>query len=130
MTCRATNLDPAVTAGILESFVNIPLSDTVALRLVGFYERDGGYIDNTPADRTYLRPHTLPDGTVENAPLTITTPAYAKNDFNNAEIVGGRAALKVDLASNWTITPSLIAQETRTDGEFLYDPRAGDLTSP
>ena len=115
------------SGGILETFVNIPLSDTMALRLVGFYERDGGYIDNTEANRTYLRPHTLADGTVENAPLTINNAAYAKNAFNNAEIVGGRAALKVDLASNWTITPSLIAQETRTDGEFLYDPRVGDL---
>jgi iron complex outermembrane recepter protein len=118
---------PGGYGGILETFVNIPLSDTMALRLVGFYERDGGYIDNTEANRTYLRPHTLADGTVENAPLTINNAAYAKNNFNNAEIVGGRAALKVDLASDWTITPSLIAQETRTDGEFLYDPRVGDL---
>jgi outer membrane receptor protein involved in Fe transport len=113
--------------GILETFVNMPLSDTMALRVVGFYERDGGYIDNTFADRTYLRPHTLPDGSVVNAPLTINNAAYAKNDFNNAEIVGGRAALKVDLASNWTLTPSVIAQQTRTDGEWLYDPRVGDL---
>jgi iron complex outermembrane receptor protein len=118
---------PGGYGGILESFVNIPLSDTVALRLVGFYERDGGYVDNSPADRTYLRPHTLADGSVVDAPLTINNAAYAKNAFNNAEIVGGRAALKVDLASNWTLTPSLIAQETRTDGEFLFDPRAGDL---
>jgi outer membrane receptor protein involved in Fe transport len=99
----------------------------MALRLVGFYERDGGYIDNTFADRTYLRPHTLTDGSVENAPLTINNAAYAKNAYNNAEIVGGRAALKVDLTSNWTLTPSLIAQQTRTDGEWLYDPRVGDL---
>jgi iron complex outermembrane receptor protein len=118
---------PGGYGGILETFVNIPLSDTVALRLVGFYERDGGYVDNSPADRTYLRPHTLADGSVVDAPLTINNAAYAKNAFNNAEIVGGRAALKVDLASNWTLTPSLIAQETRTDGEFLFDPRAGDL---
>ena len=113
--------------GIAEAFVNVPLSDTMALRLVGFYERDGGYIDNTPADRTYLRPHTLPDGSVENAPLTINNADFAKKNFNNAQIVGGRAALKVDLASDWTLTPSLIAQQTRTDGEFLTDPRVGDL---
>lgn len=118
---------PGGYGGILESFVNVPLSDTVALRLVGFYERDGGFIDNTYADRTYLRPHTLPDGSVENAPLTINNAPYAKNDYNNAEILGGRAALKVDLSSDWTLTPSLIAQQTRTDGEWLYDPRVGDL---
>src|ERR1700722_14070462 len=81
---------PGGYGGILEAFVNIPLSDTMALRLVGFYERDGGYIDNTEANRTYLRPHTVADGTVD-APLTINNAAYAKNAFNNAEIVGGRA---------------------------------------
>ena len=118
---------PGGYGGLVEAFVNVPLSDTMALRLVGFYERDGGYIDNTPADRTYLRPHTLPDGSVENAPLTINNAAYAKNDFNTAEIVGGRAALKVDLSSDWTLTPSLIAQNTKTQGEFLYDPQVGDL---
>jgi outer membrane receptor protein involved in Fe transport len=118
---------PGGYGGIVESFVNVPLSDTMALRLVGFYERDGGYIDNKFADRTYLRPHTLPDGSVVDAPLTINNAAYAKNNYNNAEIVGGRAALKVDLASNWTLTPSVIAQQTRTDGEWLYDPRVGDL---
>ncbi len=113
--------------GIFEGFVNLPLSDTMALRLVGFYERDGGFIDNTFANRTFLRPHTLADGTVENAPLTVNNAPYVKNDFNNVEIDGGRAALKVDLTDNWTITPSFIAQQTRTDGEFLYDPTVGYL---
>src|ERR1700733_8072033 len=67
---------PGGYGGILETFVYISPSDTMAVRLVGFYERDGGYIDNTPADRTYLRPHTLPDGSVENAPLTINNGEY------------------------------------------------------
>src|SRR5580700_5546833 len=29
-----------------DAYVNIPLSSTVAVRLVGFYEKDGGYISN------------------------------------------------------------------------------------
>ena len=31
-----------------EAYVNIPLSDSLAVRLVGFYEKDGGYINNVP----------------------------------------------------------------------------------
>src|ERR1700761_2126174 len=42
--------------GKAEGFVNVPISPDVAIRLVGFYEKDGGYIDNTPGTRTYQRP--------------------------------------------------------------------------
>ncbi|PMY00675.1 hypothetical protein C1Y22_37400, partial [Pseudomonas sp. MPR-R2A5] len=34
--------------GKAEGMVNIPLSPSMALRVVGFYQRDAGYIDNVP----------------------------------------------------------------------------------
>src|SRR5476651_2422876 len=34
--------------GLVEGYVNIPINDRVAIRLVGFDEHDGGYIDNIP----------------------------------------------------------------------------------
>ena len=37
----------------VEGFVNIPLSDKAALRVVGWDEHDGGYIDNVLGSRTY-----------------------------------------------------------------------------
>ncbi len=39
--------------GQANGFVNIPLSERAAIRLVGFYEHDGGYIDNTFKSRTF-----------------------------------------------------------------------------
>ena len=123
--------------GKAEGFVNVPISPDVAIRLVGFYEKDGGYIDNTPGTRTYQRPHTVDTGqvdadgnpitTVETAPLTINNDQFAKKDFNSVETYGGRAALKVDLDENWTLTPQIIYQHQKANGTFLYDPRAGDL---
>src|SRR5450432_2474348 len=36
-----------------EGFVNIPLGSAAAIRLVGWYEKEGGYIDNVPGSLTY-----------------------------------------------------------------------------
>jgi outer membrane receptor protein involved in Fe transport len=35
--------------------------------------------------------------------------------------------LKVDLDSNWTITPSFLYQDTRSHGSYGFDPSVGDL---
>src|SRR5262249_37605694 len=38
---------------IAEGFANFPLSDNAALRVVGWYQKDPGYIDNIPGTITY-----------------------------------------------------------------------------
>ena len=108
--------------GSLEGFMNLPLSDNAALRVVGFYRRDGGYIDNIPGSRTF----TLDDSD-PTTNLTVNNAALVEKDFNDVRTFGGRAALKVDLDDNWTVTPSVIYQNQKTSGPFLYDPRKGDL---
>lgn len=104
--------------GRLEGMINAPLSEMAAVRLVGWYQKDAGYIDNVPGTRSFLPD---PGGiTVNNAP-------FVKKDFNDAEIYGGRAALKVDLDENWTVTPTLLYQHQKSNGTFAQDPRVGDL---
>jgi iron complex outermembrane recepter protein len=108
--------------GQLEGYVNVPLSDRAAIRVVGFYRKDGGYIDNLPGTRTF----TLDD----NDPTTnkrVNNAALVKNDYNDVETYGGRAALKIDLDDDWTVTPQIIYQRQVANGGFLYDPRKGDL---
>jgi len=107
--------------GTAEGFVNIPLSRNVAIRLVGFYEHDGGYIDNTLGTRTY----SLNDGD-PTTNLTVNNAKYVKNNFNDVNTYGGRAAMKIDLG-DWTILPQLIYQHQVANGTFLYDPHVGDL---
>ena len=36
-----------------EGFVNLPISSNSAIRLVGWYEKEAGYIDNVPGTVTY-----------------------------------------------------------------------------
>jgi iron complex outermembrane recepter protein len=116
--------------GTIEGYVNFPISDNVAIRIVGWDEHDAGYIDNVAGTdlaggivdgvRTYTNPATGETVQINNHNLL-------KNDFNTTDVYGGRAALKIDLDNNWTITPSFMAQETDADGAFNYDPNVGDL---
>ncbi len=109
--------------GTVEGFANIPvIKDKVAIRLVGFYEHDGGYISNLPKTRTY----TLGDSD-PTTNFTINNAALVKNNFNDVDTYGGRAALGVNLDESWTITPSITYQKQVSHGAFLYDPRVGDL---
>lgn len=106
----------------LEGMVNIPLADDVAIRLVGFYRRDGGYMDNTLGTRTY----TLGD-LDDSTNVTVDNSALVENNFNDVEVYGGRAALRIDLDDTWTATPSITYQHLESTGQFLFDPAAGDL---
>jgi outer membrane receptor protein involved in Fe transport len=101
---------------VAEGFVNVPLASNAAIRLVGWDEHDAGYIDNVPGVRTFA---TSGD--------TVSNAAIAKNNYNTADTIGGRAALKIDLNSNWTIEPTLIAQDQRNKGVFGFEPSVGDL---
>jgi outer membrane receptor protein involved in Fe transport len=101
----------------VEGFVNIPLSDKVAIRLVGFEEGDPGYIDNVHATRTYAG---APGIKLDNANMV-------QDNFNGVQTYGGRGALGISLDDDWTVTTQLMGQEQRATGVFGFNPRAGDL---
>jgi outer membrane receptor protein involved in Fe transport len=104
--------------GALEGYVNAPLGDHAALRLVAWYQHDAGYIDNVPGTRAFL---PRPGGIVVN------NAGLVERDFNDVDTVGGRAALGIELDDNWTVTASLFGQDQRSHGSFGFDPRVGDL---
>ncbi|MGJ3647788.1 TonB-dependent receptor [Sphingomonas sp. GlSt437] len=113
--------------GKIEGFVNAPLNDRMALRVVGFYERDAGYIDNVAGCRSFLPEPTSNACTATNGGIAVNNRAFVKKDYNDTEIWGGRAALKIDLDNNWTVTPNFIYQDTRSHGAYGFDPKVGDL---
>src|SRR5689334_24012757 len=87
-------VDHGGVGGNLEGMINFPIGDRIAFRGVAFYQKDAGYSDNIHASRTYYGPAAPFSGF---APLTITNTGLEKNNFNDQELYGGRAALKVDL---------------------------------
>ncbi|HSI18435.1 MAG TPA: TonB-dependent receptor [Sphingomonas sp.] len=122
--------------GKLEGFINVPIAAHVAFRAVGWYQRDAGYIDNVPGKRTFVKPTfdqngdviTDSNGNVVTVPgISVTNAAFVKNNYNDVEVAGGRAALQIDLDDGWTITPTVLAQDQHNHGSFGYDARTGDL---
>ena len=98
----------------LEGFVNIPLADSAAIRLVGWDQKDAGYINNVPGTTTF--------GT-----SGITVNAIPRQHANDIETKGGRAAIKFDLNDNWTFLPQFMGQVTDANGNFAYNPKIGEL---
>ena len=101
--------------GTIEGFVNAPLSETVAVRVVGFYQYDAGYIDNIAGTRTFL------------GGLSVSNPTLVKKNYNDVDTYGGRLALGIDLSDDWTATASVFGQEQKAHGAFGYDASLGDL---
>lgn len=90
-----------------EGFINLGLSDTAALRIVGWYRHDAGYIDNIAGSRTYPTSGIVQD----NA-------ALVEDDYNDVDTYGARIALGIELNDNWTVRPTLMGQVQKTNGSF------------
>src|ERR1700736_3865396 len=85
--------------GGFEGFINVPLNDKAAIRLVGFFEHDGGYISNKYSTQTYQRAVSAANNSYSGLaipadPITVNNAGYAKKNFNDVDTYGGRAALK------------------------------------
>ncbi len=138
----ASSVDHGGIGTVAEGYVNIPITSRAAIRLVGWDEHDAGFISNVagtnPAAgiiagvRTFptwnnpanggsgLNPGTIGQGAISNA-------ADRKSNYNTVATKGGRGALQIDLNDSWTVTPTFMAQNTKADGFFAYDPSMGDL---
>jgi outer membrane receptor protein involved in Fe transport len=85
----------------VDGTVNIPLSDSVAIRLSGFSARDAGYIDSV-LGTTGSRSGLLPRDSIAGGQKT-NADAVA-DDINETEWMGGRAAIRWLINDNWTAT--------------------------
>ena len=110
-----------------EGFVNLPVSSNIAARVVGWYRRDGGYIDNVRGERvmTEFEPYKFGGAATGNT-LTLDNDELAEKNYNDVTTYGARAALKVDLNDNWTITPQIMGQVMKADGSFAEERGLGD----
>ena len=91
--------------------VNIPVTDNLAVRAVGFYAVDGGYVDNVFG--------TTLDGQFNNADAV-------EQNWNDYTVYGGRVAARWQISPAWESTLSLIGQRGDTQGGWESDPALGD----
>jgi iron complex outermembrane receptor protein len=127
-----------------EGFINIPLSPIAAVRVVLWDEHTAGFIDNVAGSNAFAGIQNgnryFPTWCAFNNPTvkpsnsacpvgagSISNAAYVKDKYNTADTRGGRAALKLNLADNWTVTPTVMGQSVSSEGFFGYDPGIGTL---
>ena len=122
---EANTIDHGGQGYIAEGYVNIPLTSWMALRAVGWSKQDAGYIDNVFGSRTFTGVSPVDGSTLP--PITIDNAGRARKDYNVADTRGARAALKIDLNENWSITPSVVGQAAHVNGIYAFDPHIGDL---
>ncbi|MDB5671245.1 MAG: TonB-dependent receptor [Alphaproteobacteria bacterium] len=115
---EGNSVDHGGQGGKIEGFFNLPLSERAALRVVGWYQHDAGFIDNVPGARSFL---PQPGG------LSVNNSGLVKKNFNDIDVAGARAALGIDLTDNWTATASLFGQDQKSRGTFGFEPSVGDL---
>jgi outer membrane receptor protein involved in Fe transport len=102
--------------GNVEGFINAPLGSNIALRVVGWYQHDGGYIDNIPGSLTF-----------PTSGITMNNNALVEDDYNDVDTYGARAALRIELDDRWTVTPTIMGQRQRSHGSFSQESGLGPL---
>lgn len=132
-----------------EFMLNVPVTDTLALRGVFYLDDQGGYIDNVPGtldvsesgrfrEAGTIRANGVPvsgnrAGFQAGADLSGVNLVQANNaslvekNFNDTQYAGFRASALWEIAPDWTLTVSHARQSIESDGVFFTDPELGDL---
>lgn len=88
-------------SGDFGATINLPVSEKVAVRVVGYGVTDGGYIDDT---------------------------GRGLENINRTRVAGGRAAVRVDLDDGWMLDLIGLGQSTDGDDSQYVDRNAPPLT--
>lgn len=104
------NAVPGALGGLVEGFLNAPISDNAAARIVAWYRRDAGYIDNVFGSRTY-----------PTSGITQNNADLVERNYNDVDTFGARVALGIELDDDWTIRPTLMAQAQEVSGSFAQE---------
>ncbi len=127
-----------------EVMVNVPVTDSFALRGVVYLDDQGGYIDNVQGTRDLSESARFrPEGTVRangvpvnanragfqsEADLSDVTFLEADNaglvedDFNDTQYAGFRVTGLYEVTPDWTVTVAHQRQSLESDGVFFADP--------
>ena len=101
---------------VAEGMVNLPMGDTAAIRLVGWFKHEAGWIDNIQNTRLYEG-----DPTTDADDFVVDNSEFAEENYNEIDTVGARAQLRVNLGDNWSVTPSLMWQRMDQEGSWADD---------
>jgi len=130
----------AVTA-----YMNMPLSEKLAVRVAAYADSQGGWIDNIPTEYAsdievinrnqifgaYICEGSANDPAACNGQRADMSKSVANNsnltedNFNDATYRGARVGLGWDINDNWSLLLQHTGQTLETEGVFEYDPQFG-----
>ncbi|MGI9313078.1 MAG: TonB-dependent receptor [Luminiphilus sp.] len=123
------------TSSNIEGMINIPIGDNLAVRAVGYNNRQGGWIDNTASTFTPSGPvidrnslgygpyfRNFPDTVI----ASVSNQEEVKDDWNEATYTGYRVGVKWDVSDDWSALVQHSSQKLDVEGSFLIDPSLGD----
>jgi outer membrane receptor protein involved in Fe transport len=107
-------IDGGTHNATVEGFVNIPLvPDWTALRISGYSDYHGGFIDNLNTTRHWV------NGTVSN------NSEWSGQDYNVEKVTGARAAIGQKFSDTWKATLTYSYQRQLTHGAWDQNPTIG-----
>ncbi|ANU06443.1 TonB-dependent receptor [Paraurantiacibacter namhicola] len=131
----------------LEAMVNVPFGDSFALRVVGYIDNQGGYIDNVAGTRSLADSARFrPQGTVRENGVPVSAArrgfqstsnlsgvtflnadnsALVEENINDSQYLGFRVSARYEIGLDWSITAAHARQGLETDGVFQVDPTLG-----
>ena len=99
-----------------QGFVNLPIGEKAAVRLVGWTKHEPGFIDNVRSTRVF-----------PVSGIALDNSALVEDNYNDWTKTGARIALGIELNDSWTLTPTVMAQKTQSHGAAGFDRLEGDL---
>ena len=132
----------------VEAYMNMPLTDQLAIRVAAYNDRAGGWIDNDLGtyagnievmNRNQISgaAHICTGNPAVDDPIggacggvraTIATAdnsLLVEEDFNDAVYAGARFGLVYEINEDWNVLVQHTAQTLETEGVFEYDPHLG-----
>lgn len=116
-----------------EAYINLPINDMFAVRIAGYNDYQGGWIDNVandPSNGGFSGSAVVIDrvsGGVLSDPANtpVSTPQnqqLVEDDFNDATYAGTRFGLSVRFNDDWELLLQHTEQTLETEGVWSYDP--------
>ena len=107
-----------------DGFLNVPISESWAVRGVVYQTKSGGYIDNVEGTWSGKGRGSF------NSTATFQedkNTALVEDDFNDSSYKGFRLSSAYTINEDWDLLVTHVDQDITADGVFDYDPAIGDL---
>ena len=149
VSAGAGSISDGGSQGNLEVMLNMPFTDTFAMRGVFYTDEKGGWIDNVAGTRSAAQSARFrPEGTLRlngvpvsadragfqaGADLSGVTfieadnSAFVEEDINETTYRGGRISARWDVNDRFRVDIQHTQQDLEADGVFFADPALGDL---